>query len=218
MENSSLLKAEIRENTGTGSAAAVRKKGQVPAIIYGHKKTPMAITLNTHDLTEQLHRGQRLIDVQIDKATEKLIVKAVQYDHLGKNIIHLDLMRVNVTERIKVDVPIQIKGTAKGTLEGGVVSSQVSKLEVECAAINIPEAIVINIKEIGVGDSIHAKDVVLPEGVKLISNPEMLLVSCSTVEEPKTTEEIEAEAPAAPEVITEVKREERAAAAEEESK
>jgi large subunit ribosomal protein L25 len=68
----------------------------------------------------------------------------------------------------------------------------------------------------GVGDSIHATDVVLPEGVKLVSNPDMLLVSCSTVEEPKTTEEVEAEAPAAPEVITEVKRAEKEAAEKEE--
>lgn len=218
MEKASVLKAEIREHAGSGNSERLRKAGQVPAIIYGHKKTPVTISLDAHSLSEQLHHGHRLIDIQIGKTAEKLIVKEVQYDYLGKNIIHLDLMRVDVTEKITVEVSVQLKGTAKGAQEGGVISSHASMLEVECTAINIPEVISISIKEIGVGDTIHAKDIVLPQGVVLISNPEMLLVSCTTVAEPKTTEELETETPTAPEVITEVKRAEKEAAKEAEEK
>jgi large subunit ribosomal protein L25 len=116
-------------------------------------------------------------------------------------------MRVDVTETIRVAVPIELKGTAKGTHEGGVVEMHTNRLEIECKVTDIPEAIVVSVKEIGVGDTLHASDVELPSGVKLVSAPSTLLVTCSLVAAAKSTEELEAEMPAAPEVIGEVKEE-----------
>ena len=117
------LKAEIRERTGSKAVQKVRSEGRIPAIVYGHKKTPVAISLDAHNFVEGLHHGHRLIDVQIDKKKEKIIVKDLQYDYLGKNIIHADLMRVDISETIKVTVPIELKGAAaaKGTHEGGII-------------------------------------------------------------------------------------------------
>jgi large subunit ribosomal protein L25 len=207
MEKSLLLKAEIREQTGSGHAAKVRKGGRIPAIVYGHKEEPVAISLDAHNLVEGLHRGHRVMDVQIGKKQQKMIIKALQYDHLGRDIIHVDLMRVDVTETIRVAVPIELKGTAKGTHEGGVVEMHTNRLEIECKVTDIPEAIVVSVKEIGLGDTLHASDVELPSGVKLVSAPSTLLVTCSLVAAAKSTEELEAEMPAAPEVIGEVKEE-----------
>ncbi|MGA1979955.1 MAG: 50S ribosomal protein L25 [Sedimentisphaerales bacterium] len=207
MEKSLLLKAEIREQTGTSQAAKMRKQGRIPAIVYGHKEEPVAISLDAHNLVEGLHHGHRVMDVQIGKKQEKMIIKELQYDHLGRNIIHVDLMRVDVAETIKVAVPIELKGTAKGTHEGGVVEVHTDHLEVECRVTDIPESIVVSVKEIGLGDTLHASDVELPSGVKLASAPSTLLVTCSLVAAAKTTEELEAEMPAAPEVIGEVKEE-----------
>jgi large subunit ribosomal protein L25 len=215
MEKSLLLKAEIREQTGSGHAAKVRKGGRIPAVVYGHKEEPVAISLDAHNLVEGLHHGHRVMDVQIGKKQQKMIIKALQYDHLGKNIIHVDLMRVDVTETIKVAVPIELKGTAKGTHEGGVVELHTNRLEIECKVTDIPEAIVVSVKEIGVGDTLHASDVELPSGVKLVSTPSTLLVTCSLVAAAKSTEELEAEMPAAPEVIGEVKEEAEEERAEE---
>jgi len=200
-----LLKAEIREHTGTKAVHKVRMQGKIPAIVYGHKEQPMAISLDGHNFVEGLHHGHRLMDLQIGKKRQKAIVKELQYDYSGKNIIHADLMRVDVSEVIKVTVPIELKGTAKGTHEGGIIEEHTDHLEIECKATEIPEAIVVSVKEVGVGDSLHAGDIELPDGVKLASLPEMLLVTCHLVAAAKTTEEVEEEMPTAPEVIGEEK-------------
>jgi large subunit ribosomal protein L25 len=200
-----LLKAEVREHTGSKSAAKVRKQGRIPAVVYGHKKETVPVSLDTHNLLEELHRGHRLMDVQIGKKRETAMVKDLQYDHLGRDIIHVDLMRVNVTETVKVKVSIELKGTAKGTHEGGIVEGHTDHLEIECKVADIPESIIVSVKEVGVGDTVHAGDVELPDGVKLASEPSMLLLTCSLVAAAKSTEELEEEVPTAPEVIGEVK-------------
>jgi large subunit ribosomal protein L25 len=210
MEKALRLNAEIRKNTGSRDAVKVRQNGRIPAVVYGHKKKPVAISLDEHSLVEGLHHGHRLMDVQIGKKTEKIIVKELQYDHLGRDIIHVDLMRVDVTETVKVPVPIELKGTAKGTQEGGIIEGHTDHLEVECKVTDIPESIIVWIKEVDVGDTLHASDVELPDGVKLVSDPSTLLVTCGLVAAAKSTEELEEEALAAPEVIGEAKEAEEA--------
>ena len=207
MDKALVLKAEIRQGLGSKDAAKLRKKGQVPAVVYGHKKEPVSIVLDAKSFREGLQSGRRLMEIEIGKKNETLLIKEVQYDYLGTDIIHVDLMRVDVTEMVRVTVPIELKGTAKGAAEGGMVELHTGNLEVECRVTQIPERIVVSVKEMALGDAIHAKDIQLPEGVKLISSPELLVVTCHIVAEVKTTEELEAEMPAAPEVITAAKEE-----------
>lgn len=214
MEETLLLKAEIREHTGSKAVRKVRQQGRVPAIVYGHKQKPVAISFDEHDFVEGLHHGHRLIDVQVGRKKEKMIVKELQYDHLGRNVIHADLMRVNITETIKVSVPIELKGTAAGTHEGGIIDEHVDNLEVECKVTDIPETIVISVKDVKVGDVLHAGDIELPENVKLASPPETLLVACHLVAAAQTAEEVEEEMPTAPEVIGEAKEPEGEEASE----
>jgi large subunit ribosomal protein L25 len=201
MDKTLALQAELRERIGSKAAAAARKQGRIPCVVYGHKEEPVAITVNAHDFLEGIHHGHRLMDITINGATEKMLIKELQFDHLGRDVVHVDLMRVDVTEMIKVSVPVELKGIAKGVADGGVVESNTDHLEIECLAINIPEKVVVVIKDLGVGESIKAGDVKLPEGVKLMSLPDIALVTCRVVAEAKTTEQIEGEAPAAPEVI-----------------
>jgi large subunit ribosomal protein L25 len=197
------LQAEPREQTGSKAAAAVRRKGRIPAIVYGHKQEPVAISLDTHDFVEGLRHGHRLLDVTIGGNAEKMIIKDLQYDYLGRTIIHADLIRVDVTERIKVEVSLELKGVPKGTQEGGVLESHMDHLDVECLAIDIPESIIVSVKDLDVGQSIFARDVKLPEGVKLMSLPDIIVATCRVLLEAKTTEQVEAETPIAPEVIRE---------------
>ena len=206
MEKTLLLKAQIRESAGTHPARKMRTQGRIPAIVYGHKQEPTAITLDAHSLVEGIHHGHRVMEIQTGKKKETVMIKDLQYDHLGRKIIHVDLMRVNVTEMVKVSVPIELKGTAQGTHEGGIVEEHVNQLEIECRVTDIPEKIIVSIKEIGVGDNLHASDVELPSGIKLVTDPSVLVVACSLVAAAKTTEEIEAEEPATPEVIGEVEQ------------
>jgi len=205
MEKTLLLKAEVREHTGSRAVRRVRRQGRIPAIVYGHKQEPVAISLDEHDLVEGLHHGHRLIDVQMGRKKERMLVKELQYDYLGRNIIHLDLMRVDMSETIKVTVPIELKGIAAGTHEGGIIEEHVDRLDIECKVTDIPNALVVWVKDVRVGDALHASDIELPDGVKLTSPPETLLVTCHLVAAAKTAEEVEAEEPTAPEVIGEVK-------------
>ena len=218
MEKNLVLKGEIREHTGSKHAAKIREQGRIPAIMYGHKQEPVTISLDAHNLVEGLHHGHRVVDVQIGRKKETAMFKELQYDHLGKNIIHIDLMRVDVTETVRVTVPIELKGTAKGTQEGGIIEGHANHLEIECKVSDIPETIVVSVKDVGVGDSLHASDAELPAGLTLVSSPSMLLVTCGLVAVAKSTEELEEEEPTAPEVIGEVKEAEEEPSEEEEGK
>lgn len=209
MEKTLSLEAQIREHAGTKEAVRLRNAGKMPAIVYGHKQEPIAIVLDAHAFVEGVHHGHRLLDVKIDGNAEKMVIKDLQYDFLGKNIIHADLMRVNVDERVKVTVPIELKGAAnaKGTHEGGMIEEHADHLEVECTVIDLPEKIVVPVKDVGLGDSIHAGDIALPEGIKLLSSADTLIVTCHEVAAAKSAEdeELGEDAPTAPEVITERK-------------
>ena len=215
MEKTLLLKAEIREQTGSKAAAKVRSESRIPAIIYGHKQKPVAISVNAHDFIEGLHHGTRVFDVQIGRKKETMMVKDLQYDYLGKDVVHADLIRVNVSEMVKVSVPIELKGIAQGTHEGGIVESHTDNFEIECKVTDIPEKIVVSVKELEVGGVIYAVDVELPADTKLVSEPSLLLVTCSLVAAAKSAEEAEEEEPTAPEVITEKKAEDEESAGEE---
>jgi large subunit ribosomal protein L25 len=207
MDKAQVLKAEIRQGLGSKDASKLRKKGQIPAIVYGHKQEPVSIVLNTKSFREALAGGHRLMEIEINGKNETLLIKDVQYDYTGSDIIHVDLMRVDVTEMVRVTVPIVLKGTAKGAQEGGMVELHTGNLEIECRVTQIPEQIIVSVKEMVIGDAIHSKDIQLPDGVKLVSSPELLVATCHIVAEVKTTEEVLAEAPAAPEVITAAKEE-----------
>jgi len=205
-----LLKAKIRDNVGSKEADKCRKQGQTPAIVYGHKKEPRAITLNTHDFVEGLHHGHRIMDIKINGNKETVLIKDLQYDPLGKNVIHADMLVVNVTEKVQVAIPIEVKGAPKGTEEGGILQIHIDSLQIECTVTNIPETLTIPVKEVDVGDALHAKDIELPEGTKLVTDPETLVVSCNIVTEAEVAEaeeEIEEEM-AAPTVIGEKVKEE----------
>jgi large subunit ribosomal protein L25 len=213
MERGETLKAEPRKQTGSKHAVQIRGQGKIPAIVYGHREEPVAVSLDAHDFSVQLHHGHRLFDVAIGGRKQKLLIKDLQYDHLGKEIVHADLMRVDLSETVRVTVPIELKSTAAGTHEGGIIEEHIDRLEVECRVTDIPEVVSVSIKDVSVGDTLHAGQVELPDGVKLISDPDLVLVTCHLVAAAKTTEEVEAEIPSAPEVIGEKKEEQ-----EEESK
>ena len=206
MSDRIVLKAEVREAAGTKQSKKLRKQGQMPVIIYGHKKETVSLAVNSHDFTEVLHHGSRIFDVDVKGKTETLLIKELQYDHLGKSVIHADLVRVDMQETVKVAVILELKGTAAGTHEGGIIDEHLDRIEIECKASDIPESILVSIKEIEVGDSIHAGDIELPSGVKLVTPADALIITCHLVAAAKAEEEEEAEvaeAPEGPEVITE---------------
>ncbi len=212
MSDTVVLKAEPREQAGTKIAVRLRQQGKLPAIVYGHGKDPVSISIPAHDFVEALHHGHRIFEIEINGQKGTMLVKDLQYDHLGKSVIHADLMRVNLSERVKVAVPVDLRGTAQGTHEGGLVEEILSHIEVECAVSEIPEMLPVDIKELMVGKSIHASEITLPDGFKLITDPGAVVVICQepkiVVEETPEEAEVLEDAPTEPEVITEKKEEE----------
>lgn len=213
MKKAFTLEAQVRKSVGSQESTRLREQGRIPAIVYGHKKDPLAVSFNAHDLVIGLHHGHRLMDVTVDGQTQAVLVKDVQYDYLGRDVIHADLIRVDVTERIKVSVPIELKGIAIGTLEGGMIEEHVDSLDVEVVVSAIPDFIAVQIKDIGIGDALHASDVELPDGIDLASPLDTLIVTCHMKAAAKSAEDAEEgevpveEGATSPEVITERKEE-----------
>jgi len=203
MADRMLLKAGLREDIGTKKAQQLRNAGKVPAVLYGHGEDTVSLTLDLHDFTEGLHHGHRLYDVDIEGKTETMLVKDLQYDYLGKEIIHADFVRVDLAEKVTVSVDLAFKGTAVGAGKGGMVDVHLNALEIECAAGSIPESVEVNIREVDVDDAIKAGDIELPAGASLKTAADALVLNCHLVAEAKTTEELEEEMPSGPEVITE---------------
>ena len=202
------LKAEIREKVGSTSAAKLRNAGKCPAVVYGHGEEPVSIAVDVRDLTTELHEGHRLFDVDLAGKKDTVMIKDLQYDHFGREVIHADFVRVNLAEVVRVTIDVEMKGIAAGTQEGGILDVHLAQIEVECKVSSIPGAIEFVVKEVKVGDTVHASDIELPEGVKLVTDPEAVMLTCHLVVEAKTTEELEEELPSGPEVITEKPAEE----------
>ncbi len=209
MAELTVLEAEIREKKGSRAAARLRhpKVGKLPAVVYGHGQEPVCVSLNARVFLEAIHHGHRIFELRLPSGKQAVLVKDLQYDHFGKQVIHTDLMRVDLSERVTVSVPLELRGTAKGTQDGGIVDQMMDHLEVECAVTEIPEMIEISIKDLGLGEMIHAKDVALPAGAVLKTNPETLICLCNLpkVKEVEEVAAAAAEGPQEPEVITERK-------------
>ncbi|HEV3121856.1 MAG TPA: 50S ribosomal protein L25 [Isosphaeraceae bacterium] len=175
------LTVEMRDpkkNVGTGSRAMrrLRAAGRVPGIVYGHKKTPTAVALTREDAWEIIKRSTHLAQLQIDGQTEMVLVREVQWDHLGKEIIHFDFSRVSAEESIEIEVRLELRGTAPGTLGGGILEQLIHKLTLTCLANAIPDSIRADVSHLELNQAIHVRDLTLPPGVKVDADPDQLLV------------------------------------------
>lgn len=167
-----VLKATRREKLGTRAARKQRCGGVIPAVIYGHKTEPVHVQLNQHDLTLEVQHHHRLVVVELDGKKERLLIKELQRDYLSESIIHVDLTRVSMDERVKLNVEIELKGVPAGLADGGLLDQMLSDVELECLVTNIPEKIRLVVSQLKLGESLSAGDLELPEGAKLITEPE----------------------------------------------
>src|SRR5207244_6341122 len=113
-----------------------------------------------------IRHGHKLVRLQGD-VSEGAFIKAVQWDVYGKGVIHLDLLRVSDTEKVRTTVAIELKGTAVGLSEGGIIEFVLHELEIECPAAAVPEKLIVNVNDLHLGAAIHAKEVHLPEGAEV---------------------------------------------------
>ncbi len=165
------INAEPRKTSGTRTSRAMRAAGRLPAVIYGHGEAPESVTLAHHEVEVALAHGARTMQVDLNGAVKPYLIKEVQYDHLGSNLIHVDLARVDLHERVKVRVGIELRGTPKGIHEGGVLDQQMAQIEVECVVTEIPDTLHPVVTHLALGESLLVGDLQLPPGVKVMADP-----------------------------------------------
>ena len=196
-----VLKVHKRTDTGSHKARQMRRRQLVPGVIYGHKEASIPVVVPVHAVWHLVQHGVRVTDVELDGQREKCLVREIQWDAFGKEILHIDLVRVRVDERVRVSVPLVLRGSAPGVAAGGILDQPLHTLEIECLAVELPENIRVPIGELHIGQAVHVRDLLLPPGARALADPATVVVQViapqAEVEKPA-----EAIAPAEPEVIT----------------
>ncbi|ACD96307.1 50S ribosomal protein L25 [Trichlorobacter lovleyi] len=175
------MKIETRSSTGKGISRKLRAAGRIPGIVYGRGMEPVAISLEPKALNAAI-AGEgglnNLITLEgggdLDKVV--VIVAEIQRDALKRTPEHVDLHRVNMSEKVRVNVPVSLVGTAAGVKEGGLLDFAHHSLHIECLPGQIPEHIEINIADLKIGHAIHVSEISFPAGVKCIDNPKTPVV------------------------------------------
>ena len=201
------LVAQPRADYGTRASRRLRKQGLVPGVIYGHKEATVSLAVSGDELTKAIRQGSRIVDLKLGEKAETALVKDVQWDPLGHDILHIDFARVSADERVELAVALALRGTAPGVTAGGVLMQPLHQLTVECLATAIPDSIRVNIGTLQIGDVLHVRDLKLPEGVVAKDEPDAVVVQVTA---PQAEEEAAAGPGevAEPEVITKGKGEE----------
>jgi large subunit ribosomal protein L25 len=189
------------KGTGTGVVRRLRREGRIPAVIYGHKQPVVPISLCRSDVWDMIKAASHLAELDLGDTTETVLIRDVQWDHLGKEILHLDFARVSVEELIETDVNIELRGQAAGVAEGGIVEHLVHSLRVKCRAGAIPDSIKVDISHVKIDEGIQVRDLVLPPGLAVEADPDLLIVHVVVRGVQAEAIEPAAETAAQPEVI-----------------
>jgi large subunit ribosomal protein L25 len=215
-EKAPVLIATRRERIGSRYAQRHRDRGELPAIVYGHKQTPVPVAINAHDALGHIHKGEKVFHIRVDGEDESqfVLLKDVQFDYLGNNIIHCDFARVNLAERVHAHATLRLVGDPVGLKHAGaILMHPTDEIDIECPVQDLPEAIEVDITEMDLGHSITVGDIKMPaESIKLLTDPSTIVaqvVMQRAVEVVEAEEEVvEAGEGGEPEVLTEKKDEE----------
>ena len=171
MSENTTISAEQRERVGKGSARAVRRAGRVPAVIYGDKKDPLGITLETREITKIVNQPGvfgRLLDIQVGGGKHTVLTRDIQFHPVSDNVLHMDFLRISGSAKVAVAVPVEFinEDSCPGLKIGGVLNVVRYEVELLCPATNIPEKITVDLDGVKIGDSIHISAIPLPDGVE----------------------------------------------------
>jgi large subunit ribosomal protein L25 len=188
-----VMNIEIRTETGKGISRRLRKKGMVPAVVYGKGMDAVPAAVNHKDLATAIagEGGRnRILTLKGDKALDgKLVIVSDLFrDCLKGTLLHVDLHKINLSEKVKVPVPVSITGASIGVKEGGLLDVVKHNIEVECLPNQIPEHIEVDVTDLKIGDSLHVGDVKVPAELKVLDDPNSTVVNVLG----KATEEVAA--------------------------
>jgi large subunit ribosomal protein L25 len=201
------LEVSRRENTGKEQAKKLRRDGKVPAVVYGGHREPVAITVDRKAVSELVQKSEHgirsifLLKMAGSDQQRHAMIKELTIDPISRKMMHIDFVRVIMDEKIKVTVPVHHVGMAAGVKEGGLLDFQVRELHVECLPNAIPDSIDVDVTALGHHDYYRIKDLKLPEGVKVLDDPERVVVGVTHARAEVSDATAEAAAVAEPEVI-----------------
>lgn len=213
------MTVKLRDNTGKGVARKLRSNGLIPAIFYGHKTEPISLSLNPVDLKKILSSGSgrnTLITLKFEGKKERVaLLKDLQVSPLKREYLHADLYEVQMDEKITARIPIHFTGKAVGVKEGGIEQHIRREFDIRCLPGSLVDFIEVDVTNLAIGDSIHVRDVKLPEGIEVLDPGADTIVSivAPTAEKVVTPEEAAAQLAAS---LAEPKKEEEASAKKEE--
>jgi large subunit ribosomal protein L25 len=211
-----LLEAHLRPEIGKGKVKDLRDAGFIPAVVYGEGKPGIAIKVSHRAFIQLVHQHRienAILSVKIADDTKQksrsCLIKEIQYDPITEDIVHVDFNEVSLTKAIKVNVPIVAKGEPIGVKqEGGSLDHILWEVEVECLPTDIPKEIEVDVGNLKMGDSIHVKDIVFPEKVKVLTSTDSIVMQVSApIKEEVAEVPAEGEVAQEPEVIKEKKEE-----------
>lgn len=211
-----ILKADIRSQTGKRAAKDLRNQGEIPANVYKGGKEALSLKVASKSMEEALHTtaGENvIITLEIsggDNVKDKtVLIKEIQREPIRNQMLHVDFNEISLTEVLKVDVPLVSHGESVGVkIDGGTLEHVMRELHVECLPTAIPEKIEVEVSALKIGDAVYVKDVVVPDGVKVLNDPELIVM---IVKSPKVEVPVEAAVAGAveePELIRKKKEEE----------
>jgi large subunit ribosomal protein L25 len=176
MSETANLVAESRTTVGSRASAKLRKHGRLPGVVYGHKEDVVHIHIDKLEFDRAIRKlHARTFNLTLNGKSETVLVKELQWDHLGQEMLHVDFERHDLAERVKVIIPVELRNTPKAT-GGGRLDQPLHQLHVECPFGSIPEAVRLDITNLTLGQPIHVRDLTLPEGVSALDAPELVVV------------------------------------------
>ncbi len=205
-----VLNAKVREEIGRSESRRMRRAGELPAVVYGKKNAPLSLKLNEIEVLKSVRKGlhpNTLLEVKIDAKgdlqSKTVLVKEIQRNVITQKLLHIDFNEVALDEEIKAHIPVESVGEPIGVKDGGVLESILHELEVACLPMDLPETINIDVSALAIGDSIHVKDIVVSEKVRILNDPELTVfaVAAPKIEEEPVAAAAGAEGKAEPELV-----------------
>ena len=176
MSEQLILSAEVRTDVGKGASRRLRRLGdRVPAIVYGTEDAPVAITLNSNELSKAMEQEtfySQVLDLQVESNSQSVIVRDVQRHPSAPRILHVDFLRVSANKPIQVSIPLHFMNEAECVgvkMSGGIINHTLNEVEISALPRHIPEFIEVDMLEIDVGGQVHLSDLKLPEGVEIVA-------------------------------------------------
>lgn len=190
--------ADRREQFGKNSNRRLRAQGQIPAVMYGHAMESVEVSVNPKDLDRILHSetGRNTIfALEVGGESQDVLIKDYQLDPIKGYLLHADFQAVAMDEQMVFEVPVQVVGTAKGVVEGGILDTVMRGIQLECLPGNVPDNILVEVSELEIGDSIRVGDLDIDTSqLSILSEPDLVVITVGAPrveEEPEIEEELE---------------------------